>query len=242
MPRSRDEVDRSLRIIDQQKRQIPYVLESGSQYTYRNAPLTLRTDQTQTVATLSALNPKEKLLGIELYAIRPEYFSRRVTAYESISDAREVTGQRSLGSALWERQPGGEDSPFNLDIESPTQASLTIELDNGDNPPLELTSATLKIARRRIDFAFTPGDQLSLLYGNPNAGEPSYDLRLLGPTLIAMPAQAALLAAVESRATPTASQPTKWLWLAVILSAALVLLALMRTLRSDDTAGRSKEP
>jgi hypothetical protein len=237
-----DEVDRGLRIIDQEQRQVPYVLESGSQYTFRNASLALHTDQTQTLVTLSALNPKEKLLGIELYAKSPEYFSRRVSAYESISDARAVTGQRSLGAALWERQPGDEDTPFNLDIESPTQSSLTIELDNGDNPPLELARATLKIARRRIDFLFAPGDQLTLLYGNPNAGEPSYDLRLLGPTLIAMSAQAALLEPVASRATPATSQPTKWLWIAVVFSAALVLLALMRTLRKGSTSDPGKEP
>src|SRR5258708_39183059 len=96
-------------------------------------------------------------------------------------------------------------------------------------------AATLKVVRRRIDFVFEASDRLTLLYDNPNIGEPSYDLRLLGPTLVATPARAARLGPSEERTPPAGSQHSRWLIVAVVVSAALVLLALMRTLRSEAT-------
>jgi hypothetical protein len=229
------EAERGLRIVDHDNRQVPYVTESGSQHEHRSVPLAVRTDASRTVASLSRLNLLEKLDGVQLHAKSPPYFSRAVSAYEAVSDARAVTGRRALGSGIWERQPSDGDVPFNLELDNPTQQTITIEVENGDNPPLELSAASLEIVRRRIDFVFAPSDRLTLLYDNPNVGEPSYDLRLLSPTLVATPARAARLGPSEDRTPPADSQHSRWLVVAVVVSAALVLLALMRTLRSETT-------
>ena len=232
------EVDASARIIDQQHRQVPYVAESGFQYETKAAPFStgMLPDHTTDVS-IQMQDPRQTVVALTLTASSPEFFTRKVTAFELASGEREPPERRELASGLWQREPRQPALPFTLPIEALSQPVIKINIENGDNEPLQLVGATIKVQRRRIDFLFEPGDQLALVFGNPEVGPPSYDLTLLAPTLIASPAQAAHFEVVYSNEPKGTRPASAWLWIAVVVSAGLVLLALLRILRSEPAKG-----
>jgi hypothetical protein len=97
-----------------------------------------------------------------------------------------------------------------------------------------LSAAEVVIERARIDFVFRPGEELTLCYDDPTLGPARYDLALVSETLLGAPALPATLGAAASQ--PTVVGPKKerslWFWAALVLSGGLIVLALVRVLRS----------
>jgi hypothetical protein len=54
--------------------------------------------------------------------------------------------------------------------------TLSLMIENGDNPPLKIQSITLEYAADTLIFEPAKGKTYDLLYGNPNAPKPQYDL------------------------------------------------------------------
>ena len=79
--------------------------------------------------------------------------------------------------------------PLSLVTSAPLGA-MTLEVDDGDNSPLDLRSATAIVRVPRIVFKAAPGD-LRLLLGNRNAEAPRYDIAGLRSELLAYSAIAA---------------------------------------------------
>jgi hypothetical protein len=69
------------------------------------------------------------------------------------------------------------DAPWrNFDT---TNSLWTITIDNGDDPPLPLTSVRLEMAERDLCFDATPAASYTLFYGDPALAAPRYDFAKL---------------------------------------------------------------
>jgi len=137
---------------------------------------------------------------------------------------------------LARRPPASE--PLILDTLAPL-AALTLEVDDGDNAPLDIRSAKATVRVPRIVFKAAPG-RVRLLLGNREATPPRYDIAGLRSELLAysaVPAKAeALTESGGAEASPLATVtrlPTSAVVWGAILIAIVALVALtLRTLRN----------
>jgi hypothetical protein len=221
----------TVRLIDSASRQIPYVVESGVRA--RLLPATLRTTQrdSRTLADVSGFDPADPPDAVTLFAAAPEFFSRDLRVLEVERDARGPAGERTLGAAHWERQPGAPPAPLTIPIAPPREKIVTVEIENGDNAPLLLARAQLHIPFVRIDFVPPPGEPVTLLSDNPQASAPRYDFAMVANRVLAAPARPAALG--PAIAAPPPSGLPRWFWIAVAAAALLVVVALIRTLRPE---------
>jgi hypothetical protein len=227
----------SLRIVDGEKRPVPYIIETGSRRVSRSVLPRVSQEGTRTILEISGLDPREPASAVTLSASAPDYFSRDVTILEPVRDARGVVGNRVLGSSRWERRPGEKPQAITIGIAPAEGPTLRAEIENGDNAPLTLEAVTLQIPLVRIDFAYAPRDQLTLITGNPEASPAHFDLEMVAREVLAAPARAAHLGTAE--AIPPERGLPGWFWAAVVVAALLVATALARTLRSADALPRS---
>jgi len=227
----------SLRIVDGEKRPVPYIVEMGSRHVSRSVLPRVSQEGTRTILEISGLDPREPANAVILSATAPDYFSRDVTILEPVRDARGVVGNRVLGSSRWERRPGERPQAITIGIAPAEELTLRAEIENRDNAPLTLGAVTLQIPLVRIDFAYAPRDQLTLITDNSEASQPHFDLEMVAREVLGAPARAAHLGAAE--ALPPERRLPGWFWAAVVVAALLVATALARTLRSPDALPRS---
>jgi hypothetical protein len=227
----------TVRLVDAADRQIPYVVESGVRT--RLLPATLRATQkeSRTLVDVTGFDPEDPPDAVTLFATAPEFFSRDVRVLEVERDARGPAGERTLGTARWERQPGAQPAPLTIPIVPPREKRVTVEIENGDNAPLLLARAQLHIPFVRIDFVPPPGEPVTLLSDNPEASAPRYDFAMVANRVLAAPARPAALGPAAGVAPP--SGLPRWFWAAVAVAALLVVVALVRTLRPEGQANAS---
>jgi hypothetical protein len=127
-------------------------------------------------------------------------FQREARVFEEVADSRGERSPRTLGSASWVRRPESKAGRFTVALATPPQTqTLLLEIDNGDNPALELEKFQVSLPVIRVLFKAPPGEVVRLCYGNARAIAPSYDLDLVAPQI---------LAAAKSEATLADSDPT----------------------------------
>jgi hypothetical protein len=222
----------SVRIVDAENRQVPFVVEGGvHDHSERVAARTTQ-DGSRTVLRVEDAPHAAAADALELEASAPDYFARDVRVEEEERDARGPTGERTLGSARWERRPGERPAALRIPLARPSGArpALRAVIENGDNPSLTLGEVRLVTASSRIDFVFEPGERLFLLSGNAAAPSPSYDLAMVADTILSAPAAAARVEA-PAEATHGRAQLARWFWVAIAITALALLLELSRTLK-----------
>ncbi|HEX6178134.1 MAG TPA: hypothetical protein VF057_07235, partial [Thermoanaerobaculia bacterium] len=155
-------------------------------------------------------------------------FERSVMLHETIGESRD---RRVLGRAFWRHtDPDRAAPPLIFDL--PTRVSRTVELtiNEGDNAPLPIASAKLLLPAHALRFHH-PGSPLTLIYGNPEAAPPRYDLALLAPRLFREPAQQVFFAnAVTPGSTDDGGVERHFFWIAIAVVALLLMLLLARLL------------
>lgn len=105
-----------------------------------------------------------------------------------------------LGSAAWVRRPESKSGRFSVALSTPPQTdTLLLEIDNGDNPPIELEKFQVSLLVSRVLFKAPPGERVELCYGNAKATAPTYDLDLVAPQLLAAAKSEATLANVDPK-------------------------------------------
>jgi hypothetical protein len=110
-------------------------------------------------------------------------------------------------------------------------------VDEGDNAPLKIDSARLLLPGYALRFFRADESALTLYYGDDALDAPRYDLALLKPYLLGVPATDLVVAAEQPPApiAPPASMPI-WAFWGVLIVAVLILLVLIaRLLRSEQT-------
>jgi hypothetical protein len=231
----------SLRIVDGAYRQVPYLVEREPRL--RMAPLTFAeekpggaTNGGTSSLVLTGIDPSWAVDAIEIDAKEP-FFDREVWIEEASPrrrDRPELAGEprRRLGAARWVRMPD-QTGPLRVEIVRPEESALWISFRNGAERPLTIDRVAAERVERRLDFLFSPGEQLSLLSDNPSAQSPAYDLALIADRIAELPAESASLAPAVTVAASEEKPGLRWLWAAVFVAAIGIVAMLGRTLRSS---------
>lgn len=228
-----------LRVVNEDDRQVPFLIERD--FSEERIPLSVEHGPSKAPGRshFQLLPPGTlprdgavRLSGIEL-GIADAFFERPARLISVSGGSRR---ERTFHLALARRPPASGPLWFAT---TATLGPVRLEVDDGDNAPLEIGSAVAVVRVPRLVFKSAPGT-LRLLLGNPEAEPPRYDLAGLRRELLAysaLPANAFEIVANPSKGSawfsslPGASSGAM-VW-GGIIAAMLVLLALtLRTIRS----------
>jgi hypothetical protein len=242
-----------LRIVDEAGRQLAYLLES------RDEPLSAslgapvagprpawlerdpRSKGERGTAYLLRL-PHDGLPASRLVlTTSTRVFTRPVAVFaeHQPTGPRDRIGAVRVASTVWSHSDPDERPPqLTLDLPALRGRDVALLVDEGDNAPLALESATALLPGYAVRFVRIDASPLTLYYGDQSVSAPRYDLALLRPYLVDAPATE-LLPGPErqhaSAAASPASLPT-WAFWGVLVAAVVVLLALIgRLLRSEQS-------
>jgi hypothetical protein len=246
-----------LRLVDRDNRQHAYVLES------RDEPLTIDlghplkpgtapewlADQLKNAPsgnrTIYRLQlPYEHLPSAKVtLTTGTRVFTRQISAFaeEEMTFSRDRAGARRLFSMAWSHADPNEPAPpLDFTIDPLDTRELVLMVDEGDNAPLPIASATMLLPTYRIRFLRTDAQQpLTLYYGDATLSAPRYDLALLKPYMLDAPASELTPGAERERTTAsmTTAHIPFWAFWGVLIAAVLILLALIvRLLRAESAA------
>lgn len=216
-----------LRLLDPQKRQVPYLLEQ------RDEPLSLALPvphgRSKAGSTLYGLPlPQAGLPSARLvFETDLRVFSRRLMVREE----GEGGVVRLLADASWTHlDPEAAAPPLVLSLPALQASRLTLEVEEGDNQPLPLKRVHLLLPGWRLRF-LQPREPLELCYGR-DLGSPHYDLALLAERLRDSPATEVSLAADGEEPGPDhAAMITQGFWGVLVTAVIGLLIVLARLLK-----------
>ncbi len=222
-----------VRLVNERGEQIPYIVENGS------APLTLKLE----LPLRAAEGSKSRYAFTLPYDTLPEgsrivittsahVFDRSV-AFERAADDRHGRDAWQLESTEW-RSSVPDAEPPALAFALPRAKRVDLVIDERDNAPLPLASAAIEIPSVALRF-YHPGTPLTLLYGNAKGLPPQYDLALLAPRVINEPAAELMLGPVSAAAHDQTSTDARIFWVALAVTAIILLTTLARLVRSPRT-------
>jgi len=117
------------------------------------------------------------IVAIELSVASGNVLRQARVSEQSLAGS--MVGPRGLGSSTLRRAQRGDVAAASLriPIRQPTEAALDLVVDDGDNPPLEITAVTAIFAQLPyIYFETTSTDPLTARYGGERILAPRYDL------------------------------------------------------------------
>ena len=220
-------------------RQVPFVLEQTSLSRPLAASVASAPDPAQPRLSRWRLTlPYPHLPVTRLTAtVSTPLFRRDVRLLETLEDDRGYTTRRLLGQASWSRTPGQPSASFLLPLgEPPETATLWLECDDGDNPPISLVEVHLDYGASRLLFKADGDGPVFLYYGNPQAAPPRYDLSLVGSQLLAAEKAAPGLGPEERLKGPSFADTIAlagrggWLFWGMLALVVVVLLAVIARL------------
>lgn len=228
-----------LRLV-QDGKQIPFITDiaSGPQMPFVEPTIALTPDPKRPTTTRWTITmPFDSLPSNQLTCVSPTaLFERHLSASATVKDSYGNDSRLHLGSAHWSHKPGDPSNEFSLRMEQDrVPLTFTIETDNGDNPPIELTRFRIHHPTVRLIAKLTDTAPLYLYYGNDRASRPEYDLRLVQAELASAPKENATLGSEEkliaSRDPERASSAgSPWLWLALALVVGVLLWVVAKML------------
>lgn len=127
---------------------------------------------------------KVKLYRMDAGADLAPYDQVRIEA-EDEAFRRDVEIQTSRDGRLWRRASRGTilrragEERLSVPIGRRQDRYVRLRVYNGDNPPLAVTKVQLQAPARIVKFIPGEAGDYALVYGNPNARRPEYDLILL---------------------------------------------------------------
>jgi len=229
-----------IRIADPVGKQVPYLFE------HLDGPLTdslppleplPRADTTARERALSRYRvrlPFDSLGGARLVLRTSSRVFRRRVRIEAPApnDPRRAgNGPITVSSADWLHADADSPAPaLTLAIPPATRDDLQVVVEEGDNEPLPLERPVLLLPGYELRFLSDGASRMRLLYGRRDIGAPTYDIALLGPRLVGVPANEAGL---EPEGAPVAratnAMPGRIFW-GVLITAVLVLLVIIARL------------
>jgi hypothetical protein len=218
--------------------QIPYVLErSGLSRALELSPEPAPDAKRPSVSRWSMRLPRPGLpLRSVVLTSSTSLFQRMIRLYETVPAPQGGSYERTLASGLWVRRPeiGFPDTLVLGMPERMSTETLWIETDNGDNPPIALGTVRCNTPVVRLIFKVAEPDGVTLVYGNPSAAAPRYDLSLVAGRLLTASRTEAHLGAPEaggSSGNPfSALKGGLVFWGALVLVVAGLLLVVAKLL------------
>jgi hypothetical protein len=131
-------------------------------------------------------------------------FQRRFRVFEKLTDRNGGTYELTLSSGDWSRtpEPGVPTTRVFEISERAHTDTLWIETNNGDNPAVTLGPVQAIYPVSRLIFRTGETGGISLVYGNPQASAPRYDLSLVAVRLLTAPRNGAKLDPDEPNSHP----------------------------------------
>lgn len=228
---------RDARLI-QNGKQVPFVIERSS--LIRRIPLPAERKDDPQRPTVSHWVLKLPFAALPLRQITCEcdapYFKRDAALSEQVPDERGNPYRAHLGGAAWVRDLNQERSPLPLPIQGGVRtATLFVDIENGDNPPLALARFMASYAVTRLLFKASGTGELWLYYGNREVASPRYDIDLIARQLLSAEKQKPTLAVAEVlpaglRSRQPESGAQNYLLWGVLGLAVVVMLAIVSRL------------
>jgi hypothetical protein len=103
---------------------------------------------------------------------------------EEVPDKRGNVRNVTLGAATWARTPDDKKKKLELALSSTSTAKLVLEVEVGNNLPLELNNFQIYYPATRVVFKSSLDEEIFLYYGNPKAQYPHYDIDLVASRLL----------------------------------------------------------
>ena len=218
-------------------KQIPFVLERAG-FTRALTPEVSRADDAKQprLSRWTIRLPQARLPITKLSCeTKATLFQREARVFEEVADSRGERYSRPLGNASWVRRPENKSSRFTMTLNTPPQTeTLLLQIDNGDNPALDLEKFQVFLPVTRLLFKSPPGETVTLCYGNAKVIAPSYDLDLVAPQILAAAKSDAALADADPAGPAVriaASKGISYVFFAVLaLVVGVLLVVIMRLL------------
>ena len=154
--------------------------------------------------------------------------------------SREVTFEAFTQAAWQHSDEAAPAPPLELALPRDDARELLVIVDEGDNQPLPITRARLRLPGWQLRFQRPPG-RLRLLYGKNDITEPHYDVAVLAPPAMSGEAREVSAAAEKAAEVPAAVLSPRLFWVGLAM-AALLLLALLVRLITSGTAPPPSPP
>ena len=227
-----------LRLVDVEGRQWPYLLDRSG--TTERLPLTVAGPETRGGSSIYALGLPASPLRIRglLVDSPAPYFDRAFELRGTLAGGGRRDRVLLQGRLVRRPEKPGE---VVVDFDREPVESLELRVVDGDDPPLELSAVEARVPLPELFFAAPEGDY-ALLFGNPEAGRPRYELEGVRDLVLAVDATA--VRAGELVESPGRGPFARFrgeggwqqvlLWAAIILAVALLTWITLRLARQDD--------
>ena len=234
-----------VRLINEDGRQVPYLLERSSEPLSVDVmlerldpvPPSLRTGSNETVYGIAW--PHERLSSARLVlTTSTRVFRRRVSiATERRPDRlRRDAWVETLASAEWVNASQETAAPaLTLPLPETEASRLLVVVDEGDNSVLPIASGRLLFPQYRLRFFRDGETMVRLAYGQPELSAPSYDLALLAPRLLGVSAMEVAAGAepAEGGAPPASPLSPQVFWAVVVAAVVVLVFLIVRLLRTS---------
>lgn len=226
-----------VRVVDAERRQWPYLLEPGAAQAW--LPLAVGAPATRDGRTRWRLTPSATPLATRELRLDVDtpFFDRPARVLVREADGRE----RVLASEALVRD-ARRPEPIVVRLPDVRVDALTLEVEDGDEAPLALRGAAVRVAVPAL-FVAAPAGSYTLLLGDPDATAPRYDVARARDVVLAVPATEATAGPAETNpelseaARLTArGRPRRWLeqtavWAVLLLAVAVLGVLTFRAAR-----------
>ena len=131
--------------------------------------------QKQRATVITCESPLKVQVDRIRFQVAPNHVNFRRTVTLSDSSARYESGGEITRVRLNRAGTTVVSEEMDVPMSGRSSGSLTIAIDNGDNPPLEITAVQLLSVERRIYFDPQQKSSLRLYYGDGQLASPVYD-------------------------------------------------------------------
>jgi hypothetical protein len=224
-----------LRILDAEGRQIPYLLTRAAAGDGEREVAITRVE-TGRVSTWSiAVDTPNVPLSSLVLETDAEVFSREITVLRPRGGALEP-----LRVETWTALDGAR--PHAIDIDQAVGDTLLVQVNEGDDPPLPITRASLSWPTWDL-VVDLPASGATLVYGDPMRRAPSYDLDLVRDAMQRRHPPEVPLGPVDALATRHAAPWERALvWIGILGLGAGLAGLLWSVVRSAPTTAEASDP